>query len=278
MISEMEAATVLDVRGTVIEKKEYLGNRGLEQIIIPPHTEQIQAWGFAHCKKLRTVYIPKTISYIEETAFDGCDALEEIIVYEQDGRTDGFSMECIRTYPTEGRLLAFGVGHFGDLRQHSLFDFSDMGTENWYARYDKWLVTYVNEDDGKDFHPFLAGGEEDYEDPSNSIDAFCFQKQQEKILGILYRLSVKKEVQGEEILTSYIREHRDGVVPVLQSLREDSINGVRCLHQYGLLTGENTDVYLGALEGSLFTETRAYLLWVKDFAVGSDRVWNRFEL
>lgn len=71
----------LPVQLKVIEEKAFTGIAS-EAVIIPEGCERINSEAFARCVNLKYVWIPKTVKYIEENAFDMTDSL--IIDYETD--------------------------------------------------------------------------------------------------------------------------------------------------------------------------------------------------
>ena len=119
MESDVKDLEILDIQSDKIEKKEYLGNRNLKKIMIPPFVKTIEAWGFAYCKGLECIWIPKTISSIEGNAFDGCESLKEIVIYEMKEMDNGdsiqnVSFENVFCYKKEASLLAYGICNFPD--------------------------------------------------------------------------------------------------------------------------------------------------------------------
>lgn len=285
MESDWKDVEILNIQSSTIHKKEYLGKRNLKKVLIPPFVKVIEAWGFAYCKGLECIWIPKTLSFMEENVFEGCEKLKEIVVYEAEETEPSFHMkdsiyENIHCYRTEANLLAYGILNFPEsLDKKYLFEVSFLGSVEWYQRYDGLFINYLNENDESGFQPFLAGGEEDYEDPTNNIEEFCMQKQQKKVEGIIYRLSLDMEVRDKEVFTSYIEDHLDAVIRVFLQMREQSIWAIKVFTANNLLNANNIDAFLSAFEGELFTETRGYLLSVKDRVSNKDDVlWKQFEI
>ncbi len=255
---------------TIIPKKCYLGNRNLETFRVNDTVKSIEDWAFAYCKKLHTIWIPKTLQYIGKQVFEGCEELNTIYVY-----TD------ICTYEQEGKLLAYAVRHFNS---PGIFDFENIGSISWYKWYDECLLSYIGEPDDKDFQPFLAGGEEDYEDPDNNVNVFCEKVQQEKVRGILLRLMADAEYTGcdrflKEMLL-YLSQHKEQLIAKVLYFRENAITYLKQLGDKHIITIDNIEDFLNAFEGDLYAESRAYLLGEKERLIHNKEadVWETFHL
>lgn len=276
---EQRDLEILSVPDDTIRKKEYLGNRGMRHVVVPPYVKNVEAWAFSHCKNLKTIWLPKQLKKIEAKVFDGCNGLQRIYVYENNSTE--FDISKVYYYETEAALLAFGARYFlDDIPDGKLFDFSHIAEPVWYQWYDDRLRAYIEEPDEKGFMPFLAGGEEDYEDPDNNMETYCSRRQQEKIDGILKRLWAGEGIRHQETFISYIKNHQEATIKLLVKMREQSITGLSLLSRYNILTEDNIDLYLSSFEGSLFTECRAYLLHEKEKLLENkkDGIWNRFEI
>lgn len=255
---------------TIIPKKAYLGNRNLETFKIENTITSIEDWAFASCKNLHTIWIPKTLSYMGKQVFEGCESLDRIYIYDE-----------TQVYEQEGLLLAFAVRHFHSPR---VYEFENVGSDFWYEWYDQYLLSYIGEPEDKDFQPFLAGGEEDYEDPKNNIDAFCDMVLQEKVRGILLRLMADKGNAGDihffEEMVLFLSEHKQQLISKILCFREMAIEYIKCLGEKQILTTDNIEDFLEAFQGNLYGEARAYLLGEKERLVNNrqEEVWNAFNL
>lgn len=74
-----EGARVTVKEGTkVITYHAFLGNQGLEEVVLPSSLRQIYAAAFSGCDSLTTVCFPKGLEVISEQAFFGCSSLGSI--------------------------------------------------------------------------------------------------------------------------------------------------------------------------------------------------------
>lgn len=276
---EQRDLEILKIHGDTIEKKQYLGNRNLINAVVPSEVRIIKDWAFSYCKNLEIIWLPKKLEKLEQHVFDGCNRLKMIYIYENPFQE--FSVSDVHYYKKEAGILAFAVCHFfHDVPEGRLLEFSNFPEPVWYQWYDSRLKEYIDEPEEKGFLPFLAGGEEDYEEPDNTIEAYCEKRQQEKVEGIFLRLLTEEVLQQEEAFLSYIKKHQEAVIRVLINMREEGIKILPLLLKYHILTADNIDVYLSAFEGSLFTECRAYLLHKKE-ELKKDKeneVWNQFQI
>ena len=254
-----------------IEKKEYLGNRNLYHVYLPESILTLEDWCFAHCKNLQTVWMPRKVVLTGRDVFLGCDKLSNVYIYNKDYIYEEFSEN-----------LAFGIKNFlkGDR-----FDFSVFGTTEWFCRYDEQLAIYINEPDEANFEPFLAGGEEDYEDPSNNIESFCRQKRTNKIKGIFFRLRVenKDRVTGKidsdrkKDWVSYIKRNEKETLEFLKERKEEAVTYFKIMKEERILSAGNISYFIDGMAGPAFTESKAYLLKEQENLLVED-VWKQFQI
>lgn len=249
-----------------IYKKQYLGNRTLKEFRIPPRVFVVEDWAFAHCKELFKIEIPKGVKTMGQNVFLGCEGLKEVLVYEEDF-----------LYKEEAGLLALGIRFFPDDR---LFCFENIGTEQWYEAYDKMLLAYLEQPDEEGFDPFLAGGEEDYEDPKNNRDFFCKWKQQRKCEVLLERFlhdSNLSEIYAQKY-KNYLVCRREAWIQILQNKGEEALRYLNVCDRAGLIQKENIGFLLEAFEDSRYTECKAYLLRYQAKYLKKEAVWDGFAL
>ena len=178
--------------------------------------------------------------------------------------------------------LAFGIKNFlkGDR-----FDLSVFGTTEWFCQYDEQLAKYINEPDEANFEPFLAGGEEDYEDPSNNIESFCRQKRTNKIKGIFFRLRVenKDRVTGKidsdrkKDWVSYIKQNEKETLEFLKERKEEAVTYFKIMKEERILAAGNISYFIDGMAGPAFTESKAYLLKEQENLSVED-VWKQFQI
>lgn len=236
----------------IIKKSEYAGNQNLEIVKVPRQIKKIEQWAFYKCKNLVELWMPKSIASVESNFLDGCEKLEYIYLYEEDeaGIKKLIDDEV-------AHLFAFEVLYFN---MKELLNFSILNTKDWYIILDEKLLAFIKEPDEKDFDPFLAGGEEDYEDPLNDINMYRHMRRMQKIEGILKRLAVREEIHEKEQLVAYMKKNLDILAEYIESQREKAIFYIRICDQEGIIDLEAIDDYIKRFDGAVFTEVRAYLL------------------
>lgn len=183
--------------GNIIRKKEYMNRRDLSEVTIPPNVTEIESWAFAYCDHLTKIYIPTSVQAIGTDIFEGCTALRDIIAYE-----NGHS------YETLSRLVVIAFTYF---HQPALLSLTRVGTPDWIAMWDTTMLSYLRQADNEGFRPFLAGGEEDYEDKNSNLDYFCHMRRMQKVSCCIERLLIEQQhplessVQRE--LVDYLTMH-----------------------------------------------------------------------
>ncbi len=208
---------------TTIKKKAHLGDRRLVNETIPEGVTTIEDWAYAHCKLLNRIYIPYTINMVSPKTFDGCDNLSEVHVYKGDD-----------TLNDNPHLLALSIKAWPD-------DINELivrakTPDMFYRFWDNRFLKYLNESDDTGFNPFLAGGEEDYEDDDNDIELFIYKRQVDKCTLIYERILSENEgyIIDEDIRDRYITYLRDR----------------RLAHSFDALLRE--DVYVAAYKSIYF--------------------------
>ena len=160
---------------TTIKKKAHLGDRKIVNETIPEGVTTIEDWAYAHCKLLNKIYIPDTVVSISPKTFDGCDNLQEVFIYKGE--------DVLNDNP---HLLALSIKTWAnDINE---FVLAASKPDRFYSIFDLKLTKYLEENDDVGFDPFLAGGEEDYEDDDNDIDLFIAKRQVEKCILIYERI------------------------------------------------------------------------------------------
>lgn len=273
-LSDNDIELVLQTEAFVdgcIPKKAMLGNRNVEKVVVPKHVTEIGDWAFAHCKKLEVIYLPATLREVGRDAFLGCDVLSQIVVYDVEKEN--------RSYVEAATLLAFAVRFF---LYNSVFDFSGIGEMAWYQEYDKKLMEYIDTLDDAGFDPFLAGGEEDYEDPRNNKAYYCEMSRRNKCRVCLERLLFQQNIEPKvtERLMEYVSFKTEEVIALLLEMREGAIVYLKLCGDMKMINQETINRYLSAFSGEIYTECRAYLLQYKAQYLddNNETIWNTFQL
>lgn len=180
----------------IILKKEYMNRQDLTEVILPAHIIGIGDWAFANCERLAKIYLPTSVQTMGQNIFLGCPALRDIVVYDTSDADITVPQETRAAAPTEAfaetlsRLTAIAFTCFN---LPALRCLRDIGSYSWLSMWDDTLLQYLHQPDDEGFDPFLAGGEEDYEDKNSNPDYFCHIRRIQKVTCILERLLIEKD-------------------------------------------------------------------------------------
>lgn len=230
----------------VIKKKQFMGDKSLRSYVVPEGTKEIGEWAFASCRELARVAIPASVEKIGREAFANCDKLRAVSWYrESAGEVD--ELESLMAI-----ALRFFGGDAGELAARR-----KDGSKAWLAVWDKACKDFLESSDEEGFRPFLAGGEEDYDDETTRREDFCRNIRRRKALAILTRLLNSGEGETTYFLERF-REN-DMALDVLLDEMPEPAKALEVYEKAGLLTRENRKWLLDRLpEGSV--EMKALLL------------------
>ncbi len=286
----------LEVEGDTIRKKEYLGRNDFIDIEIPVQVKRIEDWAFAQCERLRRVALPYGVEYIGKNVFLGCDALERVTVYgcEQPGK-NGIPEVFHRAW-----MIAVALRDFGCDNPARLLD---INAPEWLSSWDTACTRYICLADDSGFMPFLAGGEEDYEDVEAERFIYCHIIQKRKAVILLHRLALKEMFPVDEALhaiwTDFLKKvsvksraaacdeqgksRKDigsGYGPLVDAMIDD---GERLYEDFQVCIAE--DLFsvqdMHALIAGLpeeYVELRATLMHYADIFDAEKNVWGKYEL
>ncbi len=225
--------------GTEIQKKEYLGRTDLTSFVVPAGTACIGAYAFAQCTGLGRIAIPRSVETLFVNSFAECDNLRSVFVYEGDRET---AMD--ETDPKkcgEAFLFAVAIRYLTDT---TLLSPKEVGSPGWIGRWDDAFEAYLSAPDDAGFSPFLAGGEEDYEDPMNDIVYYCRQKRKRKadlmIERLLYDGCFPVSGKMKELCARELAAHEE-TYEALGNRRERLEETVTLFEELGLLSDEVCD-------------------------------------
>lgn len=283
---------VLDIKTTTIEKKQFMGSKELVNVIVPSHVTAIENWAFAHCSNLKTISIPASLEYIGNQVFLNCDKLGKVVVYDENSariasKAEDYNLskviygsKLINEYLS--KLLAIAILKF-DYNGNILTEY---GSDEWLEKWDTTLCKYIEEADDNGFKPFLAGGEEDYENIDNAREKFCYNRQCEKINAIFSRIRlmqlgrpIKDDARGcyNEYLKSKIDACIAGCLPVIDCLRL-SENNMYLLFQFccdiDLFDSGNVNKYIDYLTDD-DVELKAHFMKINS---NNNKVWEQFDI
>ncbi len=141
---------------TKILRKAFLNCRGLREVLLPKTVESVGDWAFSQCIHLKKVTINgESLPSLERGVFEGSERLEEIVI-------PAFKDESL------SRLMAAAVRR---LPAEYLLRDKDIGSKDWYERWDLALFSFLARDDYEGFSDRALCGEEDISyDGIGSVD------------------------------------------------------------------------------------------------------------
>lgn len=147
---------------TKVEKKAFLGVKGLKSITLPESIAEVGDWAFSKCSHLKEIRF-NSQPIFGRTVFEGCERLEKIYVATKaiDNpssavNTDG--MVISKLNEDIACLLASVVNKF---EAGYLLRDDDIGTREWFKRWDLALNSYLTADDIDGYDDRALCGEED---------------------------------------------------------------------------------------------------------------------
>ena len=184
-VSLPDGSTVLGV-----EKKAMLGQGRLKEVTVPGEALIIDDWAFAGCTALEEVSMPRCA--LGRGVFKDCRALKHI-------RVEGAGEDV-------AALLAEAARQ--DVTY--LLDMEKAGTAEWYELWDAWLVRFVNADDSEGYSGQVPCGEEDY--GLSDVAAYESGRRREKARRCLLRLMNPEGLDAgtRDICKQYISGHTLG--------------------------------------------------------------------
>ncbi|MBR3468439.1 MAG: leucine-rich repeat protein [Lachnospiraceae bacterium] len=203
-----------------------MGDKTLRSYVIPKGTTEIGEWAFSGCKALSRVAIPSTVEHIGRYAFANCDQLKVASLYheteEEEDDLAGLMAIALRYFKTDDRLITERRG----------------GREHWLKLWDEACETFLDSPDEEGFRPFLAGGEEDYEDEAKKREEHCKMARLRKARAVYERLVTMEEGERLAHFQRRFREN-DMAFKLLMSELECPRQAFLVYESAGLLTREN---------------------------------------
>ena len=175
-----------------IRKKQFCGDKFLRSYVIPEGVVEIGDWAFAGCAELRRLEMPMRMEYIGREAFAGCDKLEEVFLY---GDSLAQAWEKGNRY---AEIMAFALRFFSGAAD--LIRAWSSGEESGLLAWDKACRLFLIQPDDAGVRPFLAGGEEDYEEDARERQRRLFEQQQ--------RIEEQRRIEKEQLEAERLREQQ----------------------------------------------------------------------
>ncbi len=225
-----------------------MGDKKIINESLGPDTAVIENWAYARCKNLREISIPRGC-VVADNAFEGCDSLSSVYLYGPDdtpGDEASFRLHtllamCIQAWSVETGLL---IDEAAD-------------EERFLKYFDRRMLLFTHEKDDEGFVPFLAGGEEDYEDEEKLRQIYARRRCCLKISMIYERALINRDIPAE--FTDFLTKNNPD--PAFTILKSDLEHRTACrdlYFEYGLNLKVSTDELLRLSEGD--PVLRAYVL------------------
>ncbi len=260
------------VNDNEIPKKAVLGNRNVDMIIVPYGVKEIGDWAFAHCPMLKEIWLPDTVEKYGRDIFLDDDKLEKIVVYSKQETEQLY-------YVNEDmpELFAIAVKCF---EKSETYRFSNLFDESWLKWFDSNLSDYIDEPDETGFNPFLAGGEEDYEDPENDIEYYKKKQRERKCGAILKRLKSAKEpsVSYMEKYKAHINKHKSDAIRFILDNKQESFNYLKIYAEHDFIEEKDIPSLLESFSDESYIDSKAYIIKYKEQHFKNKNIWDDFKL
>lgn len=247
-----------------LEKKVFFNSPGLKEIHLPDTLEVIGDWAFAHCSSLKKISMPQKGLALGRGLFSQSDHLVKIQVGQK---------------TQEAPLAAAAVLK---LEADFLFSPMEIGTREWYGRFDARLLEKVSRPDEEGYIGLMFGGEEDYD--NIDLTTFCKEKRKDKVRLCLLRLNSPKylEESTEQELKNYLAAHVKGCQTeetweVVLSEHGDESTYYELLADLEGIREQNLEGMLADM-GEDHLEMKAWLMRYKQEKFGQGSFFQKFSL
>ncbi len=213
-----------------IEKKAYLGREDLTELVICEEIDGIGDWAFAGCRNLRRIALPETVSEIGRDIFKDSLSLSMIAVCSMEKLLSSGLFPMLSKQ--EAILARLRVDSFLHFPPSNPAEMIATDPAKWVPALTDRLSAFLIRPDDAGFVPFLASGEEDYEEGDAARGLFMEKRKRAKcqaaadrlMLDEVYRESAgnaeKAESTAEAVSLTGIGEREVG--KVLQAEKKES--------------------------------------------------------
>lgn len=257
-----------EIAVSAIGKKAFLGCNSLREVSIPESVKIIDDWGFAQCEHLKTVIIRSNSMdgiVFGRGAFEDCKGIEYI---------------CLGT-EEKNALAALLAAVIYRMDAEYLLRSEDLGTENWFAKWDQCLLAFLTEGDEEGYADVVLCGEEDL---GSSLSEYVTNKRKRKSALCLLRLAhdeLLSDMYRKEFV-DYLLEHTKGseteeAWQVILSDFSEETDYFKLFARLGCVNENNIDDMLIDMGGN-FAEAKAFLLGYKQEHFEQKDFFATFEL
>ena len=203
-----------------IPAKAHMSDKSIIHEYVSPDISAIGPWAYSGCSNMTDIRLPAGCD-VANTAFKGCDELAYIYLYRKDD-PDYVNHINISPYLLALMIKAWPKETSGLIRIAS-------ETQTFLREFDDRMTHYMLEPDETGFVPFLAGGEEDYDDNDEALRRFAGSVLRRKILMIYERLFISRSDSEatsvpDDIYSEYLGFLRsNNPVPAFSVLTESKV-------------------------------------------------------
>lgn len=275
---------VLQTNTNQIPKKAYLGENKLTEAMLPYGVTELSDWAFAGCKNLELIALPDTIKEIGKDVFLNCTGLKRILIFgkeQEETLQEGGVPLWNTTESIEGELLMQAVCWL--LMPQAIPLFSTDRTQ-FFKELREQITGYLARPDEEGFAPFLAGGEEDYDDRESDPAYYCRRQRLKKVMLLSRYLLLADSIVQECMLErsekeqwiAYMKEHEESYQIFLEE--QHLVRELFALYEkLNLFDRESVSALLEQVTGQQ-VELRALLLRKQEEYVQTENGWGRYEL
>ncbi|MBQ9200385.1 MAG: leucine-rich repeat protein [Lachnospiraceae bacterium] len=280
---------VPDINLDEVSKKAMLGDKNVDLIFVPYGIKRIGDWAFAHCIRLKEIWLPDTLKGFGKDVFLDDINLEKIVVYSKiKNESESHSKNSTELYDDKkeqmyfvnddiSELLAIAVKYF---KNGEAYNFSRLIDDKWLEWFDTNLLAYIDEPDDSGFNPFLAGGEEDYEDPENDINYYKKKQREKKCGAILVRLKAAQKPTAAYIekYKKFINAHKKETIMFMLDKKHESFSLLKIYTEYDFIEETDIPYLLESFSDEQYIDCKAYIIKYKDHNFGKKSIWDEFKL
>lgn len=244
-----------------IEKKAFLGCKGLRYVRVPETVVSIGEWAFAFCDNLVRIELPRAKIDFGKGVFKGDDRLQEIGVYDVSAKAD----QCSGTEDKDAARMVSRLMAAAPVIMDAqyLLDTLHSGDAEWLRKWDTRLSHILNLKDDDGYHLYVLCGEEDLHfDYEEYLEYNREKKSYLCMLRLVNDTALKEE--DKEPLKEYLRNHTCGcesqaAVRVLLKHHGDDIDHYRIMLETGAVNDGNLESVL-QLMGDRNARMKAFLI------------------
>lgn len=178
---------------TVISKKAILGNKLLQELILPGELREVGDWAFAHCDRLERVYLKRNPIFFGKGVFKDCRKLHKIYFINEENEK------------LAGLLAMVPVM----LDAEYLLTPVEAGEGAWLEKLDARLFTLLEKPDEEGYLKQVLCGEEDL---MTSLEVYLAGRRKEKAalcyIRLLNDINLKEDLK--HCLQDYLKQNTKG--------------------------------------------------------------------